>query len=217
MVQISLLNSAQAKQISIFTCVALAVSCLAAHRPKAPLRRARALQPFGGVSKAAQSALQNCFGRSMARFIRSCTSLSGPPRNSKAGYAVPAVPIASDAMGGLEQRPFVLGRYHVPGAVWDFPSIRGPKVGKPDPRTVNSSPALVRGFTVGRMEWSELVESRHHFRRGVKSAPEDALRKCESIYSPEAIAIYHIAYLTKSRAFPAMVPAMMRGLRRRNS
>src|SRR4029077_15555870 len=108
-------------------------------------------------------------------------------------------------------------RYHVPGAVWDFPSIRGPKVGKPDPRTVNSSPALVRGFTVGRMEWSELVESRHHFRRGVKSAPEDALRKCESIYSPEAIAIYHIAYLTKSRAFPAMVPAMMRGLRRRNS
>jgi hypothetical protein len=33
-----------------------------------------------------------------------------------ADYAVPAVPIASDAMGGLEQRPFVLGRYHVPGA-----------------------------------------------------------------------------------------------------
>jgi hypothetical protein len=34
-----------------------------------------------------------------------------------ADYAVPAVPIASDAMGGLEQRPFVLGRYHVPGAL----------------------------------------------------------------------------------------------------
>ena len=66
-------------------------------------------------------------------------------------------------------------------SVWDFPSIREPKVGKPDPRTVNSSPALVRGFIVGRMEWSELVEPRHHVRRGVKSASEDALRKCESI------------------------------------
>jgi hypothetical protein len=52
-----------------------------------------------------------------------------------------------------------------------------------------SSPALVRGFIVGRMEWSELVEPRHHVRRGVKSASEDALRKCESIYSPEAIAV----------------------------
>jgi hypothetical protein len=30
----------------------------------------------------------------------------------------------------------------------DFPSTREPKVGKPDPRTVNSSPALVRGFTL---------------------------------------------------------------------
>ena len=39
------------------------------------------------------------------------------------------------------------------------------------------------------MEWSELVEPRHHVRRGVKSASEDALRKCESIYSPEAIAV----------------------------
>jgi hypothetical protein len=34
-----------------------------------------------------------------------------------------------------------------------------------------------------------LVEPRHHVRQGVKSAPEDALRKCESIYPPEAIAI----------------------------
>jgi hypothetical protein len=34
-VQVSLLNSVQAKQISIFTCVALAVFCLAPHRPKA--------------------------------------------------------------------------------------------------------------------------------------------------------------------------------------
>jgi hypothetical protein len=33
-----------------------------------------------------------------------------------ADYVAPAVPIASDAKGGLEQRPFVLGRYHVPGA-----------------------------------------------------------------------------------------------------
>jgi len=74
-------------------------------------------------------------------------------------------------------------------SVLDFPSTREPKVGKPDPRTVNSSPALVRGFIVGRMEWSELVEPRHHVRRGAKSAPEDALRKCESIYSREAIAI----------------------------
>jgi hypothetical protein len=37
--------------------------------------------------------------------------------------------------------------------------MREPKVGKPDPRTVNSSPALVRGFIVGRIEWSELVEN----------------------------------------------------------
>jgi hypothetical protein len=34
-VQVSLLNSAQARQIAIFTRVALAVFCLVAHRPKA--------------------------------------------------------------------------------------------------------------------------------------------------------------------------------------
>jgi hypothetical protein len=45
------------------------------------------------------------------------------------------------------------------------------------------APSLVSSI-VGRMEWSELVEPRDHLRRGVKSAPEDALRKCESIYSP---------------------------------
>ena len=70
-----------------------------------------------------------------------------------ADYAVPAVPIASDAMGGLEQRPFVLGRYHVPGAVWDFPSIRGPKVGKPDPhaRSIQAPPLCGALLLV---EWS---------------------------------------------------------------
>ena len=46
-------------------------------------RGGRALQPFGGVSQAAQSALQNCFGRMIARLISSRTSSSGPSRNSK--------------------------------------------------------------------------------------------------------------------------------------
>ena len=89
----------------------------------------------------------------------------------------------------------------------DFPSTREPKVGKPDPRTVNSSPALVRGFIVGRMEWSELVEPRHHVRRGVKSASEDALRKCESMYSPEAIAVRPYWHPLATRlAAPPMMP-----------
>jgi len=33
-------------------------------------------------------------------------------------HAVPAVPIASDAMDGPEQCPFVIGRYDVPGALF---------------------------------------------------------------------------------------------------
>jgi hypothetical protein len=41
------------------------------------------------------------------------------------------------------------------------------------------------------VEWSgaNWLSLATHVRRGAKSAPEDALKKCESIYSPEAIAI----------------------------
>jgi hypothetical protein len=50
----SLLNSAQARQISIFTCVALDVFCLAPHRSikalfVAPTRRARNISHLGGI------------------------------------------------------------------------------------------------------------------------------------------------------------------------
>jgi hypothetical protein len=52
-----------------------------------------------------------------------------------------------------------------------------------------------------------LVEPRHHVRRGVKSASEDALRKCESIYSPEAITVRPYWHPLGTRlAAPPMTP-----------
>ena len=55
-VQVSLLNSSQARQISIFTCVALAVFCLAPHRPIKALfvtstRSARNISQLVGIRK----------------------------------------------------------------------------------------------------------------------------------------------------------------------
>ena len=53
---------------------------------------------------------------------------------------------------------------------WTFPRHASLKSASQTHARSISSPALVRGFIVGRMEWSELVEPRHHVRRGVKSA-----------------------------------------------
>jgi hypothetical protein len=67
---------------------------------------------------------------------------------------------------------------------WTFPRHASLKSASQIHARSIQAPPLCGAFIVGRMERSELVEPRHHVRRGVKSASEDALRKCESIYSP---------------------------------
>ena len=84
-VQGSLLSSAQARQISIFTCVALAVFCLAPHRPikalfVAPPPRARNISHLGGIR-------ETTFRRGQTS-IRECTRMTNPfNRGSSPGRA----------------------------------------------------------------------------------------------------------------------------------
>ena len=84
-VQGSLLNSAQARQISIFTCVALAIFCLAPHRPmKSPLRRASAArQKYQPPRRNTRDHIS-----SRPTSIRECTRMTNPfNRGSSPGRA----------------------------------------------------------------------------------------------------------------------------------